>query len=94
MSRDANWGYENAISREKGIAAEEERKTKEARNKVGEGGIRKIQWPFSSDLVTYRLPPKVEDLKKKLKAKRTAATEVEVGLKKDLPLPSSEAVVE
>ena len=39
-------------------------------------------------------PPKVEDLKKKLKAKGTAATEVDVGLKKDLPLPSSEAVVE
>ena len=34
VSRDANWGTENAISREKGIAEEEERKTKEARNKV------------------------------------------------------------
>ena len=42
MSRDGNWGTENAISREKGIAEEEERKTKEEQKSSRDQGGQQV----------------------------------------------------
>lgn len=101
MSRADNWGNETATAREKEIAEEEERKNKEAKCKVqnrlnSDNGSRNLLRSSRSS------PPKVEDLKKKLKAKVTtsvaAATstsaggEADAGFKTELP-STSEPVI-